>query len=248
MARKQLQKPTPEQAKRMAAQDKLRAAVHEAGHAVVAASLGAFGQVRVTPNDSPQVGLGEYYWHGSFTRHPRLDMEVLDDGEFALKDIRPQRLDAFGEAVLGIAGVVAEHIAHERKEGRLVDSAGVALEVSEHLWIMGLDEISKSDSAPLDGRDDLEQVAEAAAQVLITQRLLHDHLTAELVEGEYLSDGQVEHFAREHWNGPPPDVWPPPVDLERLTRVSLAKRIERGDTEAVKILASLDKTEEQQPA
>jgi hypothetical protein len=115
---------TPEEIREEEKQDKIKAAYHEAGHAVVAISLGSnLVRANITPTHTNQPW-GERQWIGSCSR-------MRDPKE--------------APHVIGIAGVVAEAIlANEWDEnfGDYLDLTEISESDAEHLTESNCDEAS----------------------------------------------------------------------------------------------------------
>jgi len=159
--------------------EKRKAAVHEAGHATVAATKGVRVDAWIHRNESGDPG--EKAWLGHVRNVPRF---VWQDGKPALAD----DLKTLG-STYAVAGMVAEELHDSPKE--TYDS------IVEN-WKLGLCTPSPADLelCSEDWRERSKAVAEAV-RILRDQMPLFDRIVAELLEHRSLADGHIAFLAAQ---------------------------------------------------
>lgn len=156
--------------------DKLSTARHEAGHAVVAAMLGALHRCWIEPTGTSNPEL-ESYWKGR-------------------TEIR-RKLNKAEWGALGFAGELSEFLCEEVLCCENEDDAPEVVDFLEY-WQLSVIEPSDSDRSltPESETDQLDS-AELAWSILITQRPLFEKIVSELLKSEVLTDDRIQDFKRD---------------------------------------------------
>jgi hypothetical protein len=148
---------TKDQARKLAERERRRASFHEAGHAAVCRRFMGIGVARVWRNTPKSVRAGQRAWLGRFEMYVEPGGLKLDEATRAA--IGAETPPANWRVLLGLAGLVAEHVA----DG-LTDVDEIACLIDDSIQ---LDEASQSD-LDLMGQD------WSASDVAETVRLLVD--------------------------------------------------------------------------